>query len=75
MKLAAMLAVSLLGMFTAHAEAANIGFTELRIANGAERPLVAGVWYPTAAAAESHRSEPIPRPSPRTVASPASACR
>jgi predicted dienelactone hydrolase len=53
MKLAAMLAVSLLGMFTAHAEAANIGFTELRIANGAERPLVAGVWYPTAAAAES----------------------
>ena len=53
MKLATMLAVSLLGMFTAHAEAANVGFTELRIANGAERPLVAGVWYPTAAAAES----------------------
>jgi predicted dienelactone hydrolase len=52
MKLATMLAVSLLGMFTAHAEAANVGFTELRIANGAERPLVAGVWYPTVAAAQ-----------------------
>ena len=53
MKLATMLAVSLIGMFTAHAEAANVGFTELRIANGAERPLVAGIWYPTTAAAES----------------------
>lgn len=53
MKLAIVFAVSLLGMFTAHAEAANVGFTELRIANGAEKPLVAGIWYPTAAAAES----------------------
>ena len=52
MKLATMLAASLLGMFTTHAEAANVGFTELRIANGAERPLVAGVWYPTAAAGQ-----------------------
>jgi len=41
-------------MFAARADAANVGFAELRIANGAERPLVVGVWYPTIAPAQDH---------------------
>ena len=34
----------------APAFAADVGFEEVKIANGAEPPLTAGVWYPTAAA-------------------------
>ncbi len=33
------------------ARASNVGFQELRIANGAGAPLTVGVWYPTDAAA------------------------
>ena len=29
------------------ARAGDVGFTELHIANGADKPLVVGVWYPT----------------------------
>jgi predicted dienelactone hydrolase len=34
----------------ASAKAAKVGFQELTIANGAEKPLTIGVWYPTDAA-------------------------
>lgn len=33
---------------------AEVGFAELKIADGPNRPLVAGVWYPTAAIAQDH---------------------
>jgi predicted dienelactone hydrolase len=34
--------------------AANAGFTELKFADGAESPLVAGIWYPTNAPTTQH---------------------
>jgi predicted dienelactone hydrolase len=36
----------------AAAQAANVGFSELRVANGDGKPLAVGVWYPTGAAPE-----------------------
>src|ERR1700690_4647407 len=51
-RLAALFAVALLCSAASRADAAEVGFTELRIANGAEKPLVVGVWYPTGATAE-----------------------
>jgi predicted dienelactone hydrolase len=38
----------------APAFAANVGFEEVKIANGAESPLVTGVWYPTDSPATEH---------------------
>ena len=49
MSVVALFAGPLLAVVTGHAEAAEVGFSEVRIADGAERPLVAGVWYPTLA--------------------------
>jgi predicted dienelactone hydrolase len=34
--------------------AADVGFEEVRIANGAEPPLTAGIWYPTSTPATPH---------------------
>lgn len=39
----------------APASAANVGFEEIRIANGTEAPLTVGVWYPTDAAETPQR--------------------
>ncbi len=54
MRLAALFAAALLCAVASRAEAAEVGFTELKIANGASKPLVVGVWYPTATTAEAH---------------------
>jgi predicted dienelactone hydrolase len=50
----ALFAAALISVVPVRAEATEVGFSELRIANGAEKPLVVGVWYPTAAPAEVH---------------------
>jgi predicted dienelactone hydrolase len=39
----------------AFAVAANVGFEKVEIANGAEPPLTAGIWYPTDAPTADHR--------------------
>lgn len=46
--------VTLFALLAASAHAADVGFEELTIANGAEPPLTAGVWYPSNAAATPH---------------------
>jgi predicted dienelactone hydrolase len=51
MKIAAMFAVALLMLLGAVAHAGNVGFQELTITNGAEKPLTIGIWYPTDAPA------------------------
>jgi predicted dienelactone hydrolase len=48
MKWVAVTAV-LLSVFAVSAFAADVGFEEVRIPNGAEPPLVAGIWYPARA--------------------------
>ena len=53
MKLAAVTAV-LLSLLALPAFAVDVGFEEVRIPNGAEPPLVAGIWYPTNAPASPH---------------------
>jgi predicted dienelactone hydrolase len=50
----ALVAAALLSAAPIRAEATEVGFSQLRIANGAEQPLLVGVWYPTAAPAEVH---------------------
>jgi len=50
----ALFAAALLSVAPARTEATEIGFSELRIGNGDQKPLVVGVWYPTAAPAEEH---------------------
>ncbi|WP_413990067.1 alpha/beta hydrolase family protein [Labrys okinawensis] len=37
------------------ARAANVGFEEIEISNGNDRPLAGGIWYPTEAPATEHR--------------------
>lgn len=59
MKIAALFAAAVLSTAAAHAEAANVGFSELRIANGADKPLVIGVWYPTDAPTRDHLLGPF----------------
>ncbi|WNC93103.1 dienelactone hydrolase [Paraburkholderia sp. FT54] len=44
----------LLGLVATPVFAANVGFEEVKIPNGAEPPLIAGIWYPTDALATSH---------------------
>jgi predicted dienelactone hydrolase len=39
--------VTIFAFLAAPAFAANVGFVELEIADGADSPLVAGIWYPT----------------------------
>ncbi|TDN61837.1 dienelactone hydrolase [Paraburkholderia sp. BL10I2N1] len=53
MKIVAVIS-TLFALLAAPAGAADVGFEEVKIANGAEPPLTAGVWYPTNAPATSH---------------------
>ncbi len=46
--------VTLFALLATPALAADVGFVEVKIANGAEPPLTAGVWYPTDATATPH---------------------
>lgn len=39
--------------------AANVGFEEVKITNGAEPPLTAGIWYPTDAPATPHSLDTV----------------
>ena len=50
----ALFAAALLSVLPVRAEAAEVGFSELRIPNGDKKPLLVGVWYPTSAPAEAH---------------------
>jgi predicted dienelactone hydrolase len=50
----ALFAAVLLSVAPVRAEAAEVGFSELRIANGDQKPLVVGAWYPTSAPAQDH---------------------
>jgi len=52
MKPIALFAAALLCAFATQAVAGNIGFSEIRVPNGADKPLVVGVWYPTDAPTE-----------------------
>ncbi|MFL9928236.1 dienelactone hydrolase [Paraburkholderia sp. RL18-103-BIB-C] len=45
---------TLFALVAAPAFAADVGFEEVKIANGAEPPLTAGIWYPTDAPATPH---------------------
>ena len=47
MKLWSLLATALLFMVAGAAHAGDVGFTEIRVSNGADAPLVVGIWYPT----------------------------
>jgi len=53
MKLAALFAFVMLICVAGRAEAMNVGFEALTIANGAEKPLQIGIWYPTEASAKA----------------------
>ena len=55
MRLAAVI-VTAFAFFAAPAFAANVGFEEVKIANGEEAPLTVGIWYPTDAPATEHAS-------------------
>jgi predicted dienelactone hydrolase len=54
MKLIAILAAAMLLIAPAAARAGNVGFTQLTIPDGADKPLVVGIWYPTDAPASPH---------------------
>jgi hypothetical protein len=41
-------------LLAAQAVAANAGFEEVKISDGAEAPLTIGIWYPTNAPATEH---------------------
>lgn len=58
MKLAAVTTV-LLSLFAIPAFAVDVGFEEVRIPNGTESALVAGIWYPTVAPAASHSPDNV----------------
>lgn len=45
---------TLFALVAVPALAADVGFEEVKIANGAEPPLTAGIWYPTNAQATPH---------------------
>ena len=53
MRLMAMIA-TVFALVAVPALAADVGFEEVKIANGAEPPLTAGIWYPTDTPATSH---------------------
>jgi len=46
--------VTLFALLAAPAFAADVGFQEVKIANGEEPPLTAGIWYPTNTPAAPH---------------------
>src|ERR1700679_4253760 len=50
----ALFAAALLSAAPVRAEATEVGFSELSIPNGDQKPLLVGVWYPTAGPAEAH---------------------
>jgi predicted dienelactone hydrolase len=52
-RLAAVIA-TVFALVAAPAFAANVGFEEVKIANGEEAPLTVGIWYPTDAPATEH---------------------
>ena len=52
MKIATLLAALLLMVFGTAAHAGGVGFQELTIPDGDEKPLTVGVWYPTDAPAK-----------------------
>ncbi|SAL40691.1 dienelactone hydrolase-like protein [Caballeronia peredens] len=57
MRLAALIELAFVlafALLAAPSFAADVGFEEIRIANGAEAPLTVGIWYPTDAAASEH---------------------
>jgi predicted dienelactone hydrolase len=54
MKTAVLLAAAILSLAACRANAADVGFVELRVANGEQKPLAVGVWYPTSAPAQVH---------------------
>ena len=51
MKFIALIAAAIALVLPLEARAGNVGFIELNIANGADKPLNIGVWYPTDAPA------------------------
>jgi predicted dienelactone hydrolase len=53
MRLIGLLAAFLL-LTAGAARAANVGFEEVSVPNGGGKPLVVGIWYPTAAPATAH---------------------
>jgi predicted dienelactone hydrolase len=50
----AILLAAMLSLAAFRANAADVGFAELRVANGGQKPLVVGIWYPTSAPAQVH---------------------
>lgn len=55
MKLALLLAAALLVAGVAPAQALSVGFVELKVPNGGDKPLTVGVWYPSSASASAQR--------------------
>lgn len=55
MKLFALFAVFILTLSASQANAANVGFEEVQISNGSDKPLTVGIWYPSDAPASDHR--------------------
>lgn len=45
---------ALFALLASPARAADVGFQEVKLANGREPPLTAGIWYPTNAPAMPH---------------------
>jgi len=50
----ALVTAALLTVAPVRAEATEVGFSELSIPNGPQKPLLVGVWYPTSAPAQDH---------------------
>jgi len=55
MKTLGLIAAVLMLFAPVAARAGNVGFQEIQISNGADKPLTVGVWYPTDAPAAVHR--------------------
>lgn len=54
MRLIAFIAALALALTPLAVRAANVGFQEVQIPNGADKPLTVGIWYPTDAPAAAH---------------------
>ena len=59
MKLLALIAAGLMTLIGLAAHAGDVGFQQLTISDGTEKPLTIGVWYPTNAAPGPHRLQTI----------------
>ena len=55
MRILVLIVAALLMLAPGGAHAANVGFQEIQISNGADKPLTVGIWYPTDAPAAEHR--------------------